>query len=414
MPAQSTYAYKARDVSGEVITGSLVAGSAQEVGARLRAEGKFILAVTENAMRAENQLDESAVRRNESAKRISREEVIGFCQQLSVMLETGVPLSEAMDAFCQQTANRDFRRVMEDLRDRIYAGDPFSKAMAEWPRVFPHMMISLMRASEASGTMSMMLGRVGEYLAKERRTTRQIKGAMSYPMFMMGIAVVMTTFLVAFILPRFASIYEMRSASLPMPTKSLLTASDFLITQYMYYLPALLAIAIGVHLWLRKPSGRRCMDWLRLNCPIIKRMYRQVYITRSARTMGTLLAAGVNLLDIVDICRGVTNNYYYDKLWDSVGDKVRDGKQFSDAIAESPLIPPSIVSMVASGERSGRLAEVMDTVAQFSDEELDVTVKQVTTYIEPIMIVVMGVMIGGVAMALLLPIFSMGRMMAGT
>jgi len=414
MPAQSTFAYKVRDSAGEVQTGSIVASSVSEVSARLRAEGKFILAIEENALRADVAIDAGKIRKNEAAKRVGREEVISFCQQLSVMLETGVPLAEALDSFCRQTTNKEFREVMIDLRDKIHSGEPFSKAMADWPRVFPKMMVSLMRASEASGTMSMMLGRVGSYLAKERKTTRQIKGAMSYPMFMMGIAVVMTVFLMAFVLPRFASIYEMRSASLPTPTRVLLGASEALTTYYMYYLPVLGVISIAVYLWLKKPSGKRAMDWCRLNIPVVRSMYRQVYITRATRTMGTLLAAGVNLLDIIEICRGVTNNYYYDKLWDAIAREIRDGRQLSDALVDSTLIPPNIVSMIASGERSGRLSEVMETVALFSDEELDVVVKQVTSYIEPVMIVAMGLMIGGIAMALLLPIFSMGRMMAGT
>lgn len=413
MTATCTYAYKARDNRGEVVTGSLVATSAQEVSARLRAEGKIVIAISENALGADTAINAEQVRRNEAARRVRREHVISFCQQLSVMLETGVPLGEALDSFWRQTTNKEFKQVVEDLRDHIYAGEPFSKAMAAWPRVFPSMMISLMKASEASGTMSMMLGRVGQYLAKEQRTTRQIKGAMSYPMFMMSIAVVLTVFLMAFVLPRFASIYEMRSATLPTPTRVLLGISDFITTQYIYYLPVLIFVAVAGHIWTRKPSGKKCLDWLRLNCPIIRSMYRQLYITRAARTMGTLLAAGVSLLDIVEICRGVTNNHYYDKLWDDIAASIRDGHQLSDAIADSSLIPPNIVSMISSGEKSGRMSDVMETIALFSDEELDITVKQTTSYIEPIMIVTMGVMVGGIAIALLLPIFSMGRMMSG-
>src|SRR5690606_18990243 len=193
----------------------LTASSAEEVGARLRAEGKYVLAVQENALRAAPVLDELQIRRNEAAKRVRREDVIAFCQQLSVMLETGVPLTEALDALCHQAPRREFRSVLAELRDDIESGEKLSSAMAKWPRVFPSMVISLMKASEASGTMAMMLGRVGEYLAKERRTMRQIKGALSYPAFMMTMGVIMTVFLMAVVLPRFAKIYESRSATLP-------------------------------------------------------------------------------------------------------------------------------------------------------------------------------------------------------
>jgi type IV pilus assembly protein PilC len=413
MPAQATFSYRARDAGGHVVTGSLLASSAEEVGSRLRGEGKYVLAVHDKAMSAAATLDERQVRRNEAAKRVRREDVIAFCQQLSVMLETGVPLSEALDSFCHQTPRREFKQVLSTLRDEIYSGEKISVAMARWPRIFPVMMVSLMKASEASGTMAVMLGRIGEYLAKERRTARQIKGALGYPMFMMGFAILMTIFLMAFVLPRFAKIYEMRSASLPGPTKFLLAISRFATHEYMIYGPALGGLMIAAFLFFRHPIGRTCRDWMRLNMPVVGRMFRQLYITRAARTMSTLLASGVNLLDIIGICRGVTNNVYFDRLWTSMENGVRDGKQMSEAIFAAPFIPRNIASMIASGERSGRLAVVMDRIAGYSEEELDVAVKQVTGYIEPIMIVFMGVVVGGVAMALLLPVFSMGKVMAG-
>ncbi len=411
MPAQSTFAYRARDGRGEIITGTMSAVSAHEVSTRLRNDGKFLLSVDDNPLRAATQLDELQIRRNEAAKHVKREDVIAFCQQLSVMLETGVPLTEALDAFSRQATRKEFRDVLNVLSADICGGDPLSLAMSRWPRVFPTLVISLMKASEASGTMSHMLGRIGEYLAKERRTARQIKGALGYPVFMMVAGVVMTVFLMIFVLPRFASIYAQNAATLPLPTKVLLGISEFITQQYMFYVPGLVVGLIGLVIWVKKPSGRRVCDWLRLNTPILRNMYRQLYMTRASRTMSTLLAAGVNLLDIISICRGVTNNAYYDDLWTNMEQGVRDGKQLSDAVFQSPYITPNVASMIASGERSGRLADVMGRIAAFTEEELDTTVKQVTSYIEPIMIMCMGVIVGGVAMALLLPIFSMGKVM---
>jgi type IV pilus assembly protein PilC len=391
----------------------MTAGSADEVGTRLRAEGKYVVAVQENSMRVEAALDERQIRRNEAAKRVRREDVIAFCQQLSVMLETGVPLSEALDSFMHQTQRREFKQVVASLRDDIHGGEQFSVAMAKWPRVFPTMIVSLMKASEASGTMSMMLGRVAEYLNKERRTARQVKGALGYPMFMMGTAVLMTVFLMTFVLPRFAKIYEMRSAQLPAPTRVLLGISQFFTEQYMFYLPALATLIVGGYFWFRLPSGRRVVDWLRLNAPILRTIYGQLYITRASRTMATLMSSGVNLIDIIQICRGVTRNAQYDAMWTRMESDVREGKQISDTIFATPFIPRNIASMISSGERSGRLAQVMERIAAFSEEELDSAVKQATSFIEPVMIVFMGLVVGGVAVALLLPIFSMGKVMAG-
>ncbi len=164
MSAQSTYAYKARNSSGEVVTGTLVASSPEDVGARLRAEGLYPFAIDRSALQVAPKLDDAQVRRNEAAKRVRREDVIAFVQQISVMLETGVPLSEALDSFCKQTSRQEFRQVLKVLSDDIESGQPLSGAMAKWPRVFPGMMISLMKASEASGTLPTMLSRIGDYL----------------------------------------------------------------------------------------------------------------------------------------------------------------------------------------------------------------------------------------------------------
>jgi type IV pilus assembly protein PilC len=400
VPAQSTYAYKARNAAGEVMAGTVVATSAEEVSARLRAEGQFVFEIDESPMRVFADLDERQIRRNEAAKRVRREDVIAFCQQLSVMLETGVPLSEALDAFRRQTARPEFRQVLEVLADDIDSGEPLSAAMEKWPRVYPGMMISLMKASEASGTMATMLGRVGDYLGKDRRTIKQIKGALGYPLFMMASGVAITIFLMSFVLPRFARIYEQREASLPAPTKFLLSISEFLTTQYLWYGPVTVFLLIALVIWVKRPLGRRMLDWIRLHLPGIRTMYTHLYVTRVTRTMATLLSAGVNVLDVIDICRGVTGNVYYNDLWNSMERGVREGRQISDAVFKSSLVPPNVASMIAAGERSGQLSEVMEKISEFSQEELDGSVS-------------MGVVIGGVATALLLPIFNMGRVMSG-
>lgn len=414
MGLQRTFGFRARDASGQLVTGTLVAASPDEVGVRLRAEGKFVLGVDEHALTSQTgALDVEAIRRNEAAKRVRRDDVIAFAQQLGVMLETGVPLGEALHAFHRQARSPEFRRVLESVTQAVEAGEPLSAALSQWPRVFPGIMVSLLKAAEASGTMASMLSRIGHYLAKERRTARQIKGALTYPLFMLIIGLGISVFLVAVVLPRFATIYKQRSASLPLPTKILMTISDALVHNIAYYGPVVLALGVALVIWLRRPSGRRTLDWVRLNVPILRTLYGQLYLTRASRTMSTLLAAGVSLLDIIDICRGVTANHYWSRLWDTLDRQVRNGQQISEAVADTGLIPGNVVSMIAAGERAGRLEEVMERIATFSEDELDTAVKQTTTFIEPLMICIMGVVVGGVAIALLLPIFTVGRVMSG-
>jgi type IV pilus assembly protein PilC len=260
----------------------------------------------------------------------------------------------------------------------------------------------------------MMLERVASYLSRERKTMREIKGAMTYPMIMGFTAVVVTSLIVTFVLPRFAKIYEMRSATLPMPTKILMAISDGLLSTWMYWIPALAVSVFAAIVWHKSPSGRNFFDWLKLRMPVVGPMFCQLYTTRASRTLSTLLAAGVGILDAIGICRDVTNNVQFDRLWTNMENDVRNGHAISDAVFESPYVPSYVASMMASGERSGKLPAVMDRVASFTDDELESRVKSVSAMIEPLMIIVMGGVVGGVAIAMLLPIFSMSKVISGT
>jgi len=324
-----------------------------------------------------------------------------------------VPLSESLEALMLQTKQKEFRDVLRGIYDDVCSGDPLSTALARRRRVFPRIVVSLVRASELSGTLPMMLDRVASYLSRERKTMREVKGAMTYPMIMGFTAVVVTSLIMTFVLPRFAKIYEMKSAALPTPTKILMAMSDGLLGTWMYWIPAVVGLVIAGFIWQKTKSGRNVFDWLKLRTPVIGPMFSQLYTTRASRTLSTLLAAGVGVLDAIGICRDVTNNVQFDKLWTAMENDVRNGHPLSDAVFESPYVPSYVASMMASGERSGKLPAVMDRVASFTDEELESRVKRVSAMIEPLMILVMGGVVGGVAIAMLLPIFSMSKVISG-
>ncbi|MCK4873656.1 MAG: type II secretion system F family protein [Phycisphaerales bacterium] len=402
------YRYKARDSKSEFITGEINAASSRDAVRKLRVDG----IVTSDVWLSASGVDSEKVLLQEAGKNVKREEVIAFAQQLSVMIDTGVPLSEAMDAILRNSKSGPFKRVLTEVTEDITSGLSFSNALDRWPRVFPTLMISLMRASEASGTMGPMLSRLSHYLGKERKTIKQIKGALTYPAVMMTIAVIVTGFLMVFVLPRFAGIYKSRSAELPLPTQVLMSISDFMIGNAIPIGIALVATGVALFIFLKQQAGQRTLDWLRLNVPLLSTMYKQLYITRAMRTMSTLIEGGVDLLDSIEITRGVTNNYYYERFWNGVVVYVKQGRQFSDVFRNSNLFSPMIAQMVDAGERSGQLADVMDKVAVSCEEDLDEAVKKMTQYIEPLMISFMGILVGSVAIALLLPIFSIGTVMS--
>lgn len=343
------------------------------------------------------------------SRRFTRDEVLSLCTQLSVMMKTGVSLVEGLDTYASQTASKEAAAVVRRIRDDVCEGEDLSVAMAKWPRVFPMVMIALLQAAEATGMMDQMLSRIAKDLAKQRKFTRQVKGAMAYPGIMLLVAIIAVTVIMTFVLPKFKPLFAAQGDKLPVITRWLMTIADSLHNHWMIWIVSLVSIISVSIVWGQSNVGRRSLDWLRLNTPIVKTMFQQLYTVRFAGTMGTLLAAGVSLLDVIRILRTVTGNSLYAQLWDEVEERVNCGQDMSTAFLKSPLVPRPVSAMINAGERSGRLSETLDHAAQFSEEELDSAIKTATSLIEPIMILGMGVVVGGIAAAMLLPIFGLSK-----
>jgi len=404
-----TFTYKARDQRGVEIGGTVDAPSQLEGLRTLRADGLVVTDIREGAGVV---IDTSAIRMKQAARSVKVGEVVAFSEQLSIMLETGVPLSDALMAYLKQSKGGNLAQIVHSVSDRITGGMSFSASISDFPRVFPPLAVSLIRASEATGKLGEMLGRVAEYIGKEVETKRQIKGALTYPAVMLMMALTVTSFLVVWVLPRFARIYESRSATLPRPTKILLDFSGFVMGNWVLLILGVALIAGGGYAVSQTGRGRRMIDWLKIHAPVFGGIFRNFYLTRAASTLATLLEAGIPLLDAIAIVRGVTPNLLWRDLWDKMEMSLKGGGTLRDAIMDSPLIPPAAAQMIAAGEQAGKLPDVLSRIAKSSEKEFDEKVKTGTQLIEPVVIIVMGAMIGGIALALLLPIFTMGSVMA--
>jgi type IV pilus assembly protein PilC len=249
-------------------------------------------------------------------------------------------------------------------------------------------------------------------MGKEARIVRQVRGAMMYPMVMLTTAIGVTVFLLIFVLPRFATIYQSRGSALPLPTQILMSASEAVTGYWPLWVAGVVALVVGLIVALNTEGGKRGFDWLKLNVPVLRNMFRNLYVARASRTLGTMIGAGVSMLEAVAIVRGVTNNSYYRDLWDEVDEALQQGMQLSDPLLKSDLMPRSVTQMIRSGEHAGRLGHVLEKVAEFTELEFDESVKTTTQMIEPIMIGTMGGLVGFVAIALLLPIFSIGNVVS--
>jgi type IV pilus assembly protein PilC len=407
----SKFAYTARDSSGVASNGTIEAASIQEVSSMLRAQGMYPTSVNPVVDDNEDTSVRGTVAMGARGIKIGRAELIQFSQQLAIMVETGVTLSDALDCIHQQTIKPHTKALVADLIETVRGGSDFSTALQRHPRSFPRLYVSLVKASEKSGMMSKMIVRATHYLRDEQEIVRKVKGALTYPAIMLSFAILATIGLLAFVLPKFTSMYAARKAALPVPTKLLMAASDFLVNHYVGLIAGVVAAGILLWTYLHTPGGKRNLDYVALWTPLIGGILRKMHLSRGLRMIGTMAGAGVTLVDGVTTAKELCSNGYFQDMWESILDQIKAGRQMSDPLFSSPLVPRSIAQMIHSAEKSGKLSFVMEQVAVYSEIELKDTISDMTRYIEPAMIVVMGVIIGGIAMAMLLPIFTISKVL---
>lgn len=407
----ATFVYTARDNAGLAVSGTLSADSIAEVTQALRREGKYPTSVRPADSMPAGQTGAPAGL-SATGIRVPRADIIALSTQLSIMLETGVTLLEALDCVAAQSIKPNVKRLAEDLSTCVQGGTDFSTALSRHPRSFPRLYVAIIKASERSGMMSRMMNRATAYLRDEQETMRRVKGALTYPAIMLAFAVTTTLFLLAFVLPRFTVIYANKGAALPLPTKILMAASDAVVGHWMMLLTVALTAAVIGWIFFRTPGGARTWHYIQLHVPLIGGMYQKLHLARGMRMIGTMAGAGVNLVDCVTTAHDLCANSYFRQMWDDVSRKIQTGKQLSEPLFGSPLVPRSIAQMIHSGEKSGKLAAVMEQVAAYSEQELKDKIAEMTRYIEPAMIIFMGLLIGGVALALMLPIFTISKVVA--
>jgi type IV pilus assembly protein PilC len=402
------FTYRVRQSAGSFSSGSIEADNVAAATRILESEGKSVVSLHEEF----GNVGGEEIALSGGIRKIKKDDIIFFAAQLAVMVDTGVPLSEALDMIGGQTEHTGMKKLLAEVSADVKGGVEFSTALEKHPKYFDTLFVSLMRASEASGTMGPMLQRVSDYMEEQRKTRKRIKGAMIYPACMLGFCVVIIICLLVFVLPKFEKIYAGKKAVLPTPTRFLLAISHAFTDYWMFILGGLVLGVTALMMYVRTPGGQAALDTFRLRMPIMGGMFRKACLARSLRCLSTMVSTGVSMIEGLEITSRVSGNRHYQAVWDKVSEGVQEGSNLSEGLIDSPLIPGNVCQMISAGEKSGKLGMVMDRVARFCEDDLKVAVKAITDMIEPVMIIIMGLIVGGIAMALLLPVFKMSKIAA--
>jgi type IV pilus assembly protein PilC len=403
-----TYRYEAKDKNGKVTAGVLSAATLTAAAQQLRGRGEYILSLApteDSSKKKKKNLVSLQISMGPSARDIQN-----FTSQLAVMIRAGISIRAAIEGISEQVENPKFKKMLVQMKKDVEGGKQFSDALMRYPKYFSPLYINMVKASELSGGFSKMLDRIAEYLSQQIETMSMVRGAMIYPGIIGTMAIGTTIFLLTFVLPRFMVIFKGKEAALPLPTKMLLALSAFMVSYWYILLAAAIAAIWGFVLALRTDWGRLWWDKTKLTVPLFKKLFRALYISRGLHTMGQLINAGVPMLDTIAITAEISGNSLYKRMWRAVYGAVKQGKKISAPLQKSPLLPKAVVQMISAGEESGKLGEVLDEVSDYYSRELRAVIKGVTAMIEPLMIVMMGSVVGFIAMSIILPIFKLSTL----
>jgi type IV pilus assembly protein PilC len=392
-----TFQYKVRDRAGNVTTGSLVADSEALVLARLREQGLTPLDV-KREKKGIGQIEFGG-------KKVKLKQIAVFSRQFATMVNSGLPILRGLAILSEQTENKELARVLGVARMDVEQGSSLSGALAKHDHVFNDLYVSMVRAGETGGSLDSTLVRLAEMIEREVQLRGKIKSAMTYPVAVVVLVLLIMSAMLLFVVPQFESIYSSMDAKLPLPTRSLLFMSDVFKTYW--YIVAGLAL-LGRFLlrrWKKTPQGREMLDSLKLRAPVFGSLFHRTALSRFSSTLAMLLRSGVPILQALEIVSETVNNQIMSKAITDVQVSVRDGESIAKPLAKHAIFPPMVVQMISVGEETGQVDTMLEKVAQFYDQEVEAAVDALTSLIEPILIALIGGCVGAAVVALYLPMF---------
>src|SRR6266705_1514956 len=400
-----TFAYQARDASGRIVSGIQDALNEDNAVTSLMSRGLMVLSLQKKA----------AGRSRKKTWTVKETDLVLFTRQLATMIEAGISLVQGLTALYDQSdpkRQRSLRHVVSDVTTRVQGGETFHESISKHPRVFNRLFVSMVKAGESGGLLAEILERLAGFLEASARLRKKVKSAMTYPVIVVCIAFAITTFLIVRVVPIFGEIFADFGAKLPAPTQFLIDVSNFVRGQWYILLAAMAGAYFGVRTFLRSTRGKQLWDRWKLKLPVFGPLVHKICMSRFARTFAQLIRSGVPILEVLDIVGGAAGNHVIEESIKSVSEDVEKGDNLSVAMSKKSIFPPMLLRMVSAGEATGKIDNMLEKMADFWDEEIEAMLDALTSLIEPLLIVFLGLIVGGIVISMFLPIFKLNEVVS--
>lgn len=393
------YKYIVKNADGQTVEGTMEAQNEGDVTNELSGRGFFVVSITKDKVK----------KVTKSHKKVGLEDIVTFTRQMATMIDAGLPLLQSLNVMTEQMDNLNFKQIVAQISEDIEGGLSLSEAMSKHPKAFDKLYCSMIQVGEASGMFAEILNKVANYLEEAARLIRKVKSAMVYPMVVSGMAVVITLFLLIKIVPVFEDIFIGFGADLPAPTKFVVALSDGVRQYFLLGLIVVSVIFFACKLIYRTESGHYFFDDLQFKLPIFGQIFKKGALARFTKTLGTLVASGVPMVQSMEIVQSIAGNLTIEKALKTVTDKIIAGEGISVPLTEAKIFPPIVVRMIDVGEKTGKLDLMLQKIADFYDDQVNNAVSALTSLIEPLLIAFLGIVVGGIVIAMFLPILKLSE-----
>jgi len=403
------YEYKALDKKGKNLTGMIDADSESAARSKLRSQGRYPVELNVSSA-VSTRMKRPSILSMDLFQRVSSAEIHVVTRQLGTLLGAGIPLIASLDAIIEQTRNPVLKRSFAQIKEAVNEGNTLTNSLAMHPRLFSSIYINMVRAGEASGSLDVVLERLADFGEKQQQLRGKLKAALVYPLFMAFVGIAILFILVTYVIPNITQVFADMERVLPLPTRILIGLSDFLANYWWTLILFVVLISLAVWLSLKTRKGQIVRDFLKLRMPLVGSVSQKIMLARFGSTLGSLLASGVELLTSMQIVKAILNNLVISEVLDEAIENIGKGRSMTISLKESEWFPPMFVQMIAVGEQSGKLEQMLAKVAEAYEQDAETSMLTMTSLIEPLMITCMGMAVFFVVLSILLPIFEMNQL----